>query len=489
MKLEWKYLPAQNCYVAENLSYCKTPSNPDLQALHIYVPACYMKPDGSIDSESVHSPRPGISYTAKSVPVIFYNDIGGYSECVPAGLIDRNREFVKDGFVLVSIGARGRQSMDKDKNPSGKAPAGLVDLKAGVRWLRRHRDELPGNYDRIISVGASAGGAMSSLLGATGNDEYFLPFLEEIGAEMEERDDVYAAQCYCPITDLDHADLAYEWMFQTKAISTRSARELPIVMDDFHRGLSGSLAAAYPDYINSLCLGAELGADGRSGSFYTGLMEMVSGSLTKFLKRNPESADWLVEEINAGTDLIRWNGDQAVITDLDKYVRVFIGRMKPCPVFDGLSCETFENQEFGTKDDLREHFSTATAEIFSLLRDKSSRTAPAETDAPKALKPSADKLKTTVPEEWEISPEMEDRARHFNPLYYILASEKESNIAPHYRIRLGSKDADTSFGISYSLYLALRAAGIDADYALVWGLGHCNADYPGEFAAWADSIC
>lgn len=23
-----------------------------------------------------------------------------------------------------------------------------------------------------------------------------------------------AAQCYCPIIDLDHADLAYEWLFR-----------------------------------------------------------------------------------------------------------------------------------------------------------------------------------------------------------------------------------------------------------------------------------
>ncbi|MCD7807674.1 MAG: hypothetical protein LUH19_10125, partial [Lachnospiraceae bacterium] len=377
------------------------------------------------------------------------------------------------------LGSRVRQSLYPNGKPTGKGPAGLVDLKAGIRWLRRHRHELPGNYDRIISVGTSAGGAMSSLLGATGNDEYFLPFLENIGAEMEERDDVYAAQCYCPITDLDHADLAYEWMFCSKTISTRSAKELPVVMDDFRHSLSSSLAAAYPDYINSLSLGAELGADGRSGSFYTGLMEKVSESLTKFLGRSMKTADQLVEELNAGTDLIRWDGREAVITDLDKYVRVFIGRMKPCPAFDGLNGETFENQEFGTEENPREHFSSSTAEMFRQQKSIAQN------------KPSEDTgvSDTLLPESWTISPEMKSRAEHFNPLHYLLASEKTSHIAPHYRIRLGSKDADTSFGISYTLYLALKAAGIDADYALVWGLGHCNADYPGEFAAWADRIC
>ncbi len=54
---------------------------------------------------------------------------------------------------------------------------------------------------------------MSALLGTTGNSEDYKVYLEEIGAVMDSTDDVYAAQVYCPITDLDHADLAYEWMY------------------------------------------------------------------------------------------------------------------------------------------------------------------------------------------------------------------------------------------------------------------------------------
>src|SRR5271165_5706702 len=37
-------------------------------------------------------------------------------------------------------------------------------------------------------------------------------YLKAIGA-ADERDDIFAASCYCPITNLDHADMAYEWMF------------------------------------------------------------------------------------------------------------------------------------------------------------------------------------------------------------------------------------------------------------------------------------
>ncbi len=456
MRFQWEYLPDENCYRVLHVVYCDKPVNPELQAMNIYVPACYMNEDGTINYEGSCTPRPGVTYTAKTVPVILYNDIGGYSQCTPAEFIDRNKEFTGDGFVMVSVGARGRQSMDSEGKPSGKAPTAVVDLKAAVRFLRAHQEELPGDYERIVSVGTSAGGAMSALLGATGNDEYFIPYLESIGAAMDERDDIFAAQCYCPITDLDHADMAYEWMFGTKSVSIRSAKELPVVMDKFHRELSGKLADAYVGYINSLPIDASLGEDKRSGTFYTGLMEQVSASVTKFLHKNEEYADDLVDEINAGTDLISWDGSSAVITDLDKYVRVFIGRMKACPAFDELTDTSYENQEFGDEDQLFKHFSPDTAEI---------------ADA-----------------EWTISPEMCERVRHFNPLTYIFAEEKTSDIAPHYRIRLGSKDADTSFAISYTLYLALRSIGIDADYALVWGLGHCNADYPGELADWVDSL-
>ncbi len=456
MKFQWEYLPDENCWCAMNIVYCDAPTNPDLQAMNIYIPACYMNEDGSVNPGGSLSPRPGVTYTSATVPVILYNDIGGYSECAPAGLIDRNQEFVEDGYVLVSVGARGRQSKGADGNPTGKAPTAVVDLKAAVRFLRANQSDLAGDYEKIISVGTSAGGAMSALLGASGNDDYFTPYLKEAGAAMDQRDDIFAAQCYCPITDLDHADLAYEWMFGSKAISTRGSKVRPVVMDDAARELSAKLADAYVGYINSLSLGVSLGEDKRSGSFYTGLMGQVSASATKFLNLNKEKAQELVDELNAGTDLISWDGSKAVISDLDKYVRVFIGRMKECPAFDELVCKSYENQEFGDDDEPFRHFCPDTARLAGA--------------------------------EWTISEEQYERARHFNPLHYILDGDEKCDIAPHYRIRLGSKDADTSFSISYSLYLALKSIGKDADYALVWGMGHCNADYPDEFAAWADSL-
>lgn len=62
---------------------------------------------------------------------------------------------------------------------------------------------MAGDANKIISIGTSAGGAMSALLGTTGNSEDYKFYLEEIGAVMDSADDVYAVQVYCPITDLD----------------------------------------------------------------------------------------------------------------------------------------------------------------------------------------------------------------------------------------------------------------------------------------------
>ncbi len=98
--------------------------------------------------------------------------------------------------------------------------------------------------------------ALASLLGATGNHPAYAPLLKVMGA-ADERDDVFASVCYCPITDLDHADMAYEWLYgNTESRKSLSASK---------QALSQELAAQFPSYINSLGLkkadGTALDAD------------------------------------------------------------------------------------------------------------------------------------------------------------------------------------------------------------------------------------
>ena len=51
-----------------------------------------------------------------------------------------------------------------------------------------------------------------SLMGSTGNHPDYEPYLQALGA-ADAGDDVFAASCYCPIINLEHADMAYEWEF------------------------------------------------------------------------------------------------------------------------------------------------------------------------------------------------------------------------------------------------------------------------------------
>lgn len=141
----------------------------------------------------------------------------------------------------------------------------------------------------------SAGGAMSSLVGITGDDPRYLPFLEENGAFMDQSDGVYAAQIYCPIVDLEHADLAYEWQFQKDPENEPSPAGPAGSMTPFQAALSQKLAVAYVAYFNSLGLkhprtGAPiiLNEDGRSGSGYDYLIEQLERSASDYLTRLDE---------------------------------------------------------------------------------------------------------------------------------------------------------------------------------------------------------
>ena len=114
------------------------------------------------------------------------------------------------GYIVASAGARGRTNTNEKGEFTGKAPAGVVDLKAAIRYLKYNDAVMLGDANKIISNGTSAGGAMSTLLGATGNHPDYDPYLKKIGA-ADSSDDVFAVSAYCPIINLENADMAYEW--------------------------------------------------------------------------------------------------------------------------------------------------------------------------------------------------------------------------------------------------------------------------------------
>ena len=114
-----------------------------------------------------------------------------------------------------------------------------------IRYLRHFDSVMPGDAEKIITDGTSAGGAMSALMGATGNNPAYESYLKAMGA-ADERDDIFASICYCPINDLSHADMTYEWLYGNT--DSRKAT------DSAHQQVTKELAALFPHYIDSLGL-------------------------------------------------------------------------------------------------------------------------------------------------------------------------------------------------------------------------------------------
>jgi hypothetical protein len=69
-----------------------------------------------------------------------------------------------------------------------------------------------------------------------------------------------------------------------------------------------------------------------------------------------------------------------------------------------------------------------------------------------------------------------------NPMYFVLRNNP--GCAPHWWIRHGSIDRDTSLPIVTDLATALENIGKDVNARLVWDGGHCADDDPDGLMTW-----
>lgn len=417
-----------------NIPYCKKPVNRELQVLNIFIPEEYFsgKKIGPFDKDTA--------------PIFFPNFIGGYMQATPGeplvfpdGRANTQLQAIERGYVVVSAGARGRTSQAEDGSYSGKAPAGIVDLKAAIRFIRSVKDEIYGDTEKIISNGTSAGGAMSALLAATGDHEDYFPYLAEIGAE-ETSDKVFASSCYCPITNLDHADGAYEWEFESarRVFGVDFVRQPPVryerVLTEEELAYSQKLKSEFISYLNGLKLSdLSLNEDG-SGSFKDFICSLLLDSAREYLSRGGVIA----EECGVAPDASK--------IDFEKYCG-FLTRMKEPGAFDSPKKHSPENQLFGDKNTDFKHFTLLASGGEGIAEERVVKT--------------------------------------MNPMNYV----SNPNAAKHIRIRHGAADRDTSFAVSALLTLKMREFGADVDYKLPWGVPH-SGDYDlDELFDWIDKIC
>ena len=533
--IPWKYLEEHHCYLWERAAYCRNPEVPAEQCMNIYVPEHFLTENGEL-TEEIDENR----FNARTVPVIFENGLAGYHEAEPFKLDDfrsAGKDFLSAGFVYVSCGCRGRSSENIDKKRCGKSPHSLVDLKAGIRFLRHFESVIPGDMEKIVSVGISAGGAMSTLLGATGNSRDYEEELKRAGAFMDEPDDIFAAQCYCPIIDLDHADIAYEWLFRGET----HYMGMPFVgfgegnLTPYEKALSDRMADAYPEYFNSLGLtDPETGAAvtiGKEleGSGYAYLMKKLEQSAAKYLKRL-ETGDTLSGARIRGKAIL---ADQTEEVEKSQKENASEANQQACvtpaayiagdyeilfedhrsveenwiPGLDKSSWLSWSDGHAvitGMKDMQKTYHRRLKLcpafDDLDLIQAENQEFGTAECDLmhfDPYLAPIMEELRTEFPGESAKylkgykkvleDPELEKRRFLINPMNYI--GRPENTLAPYYRIRVGSQDSDTSLMITLTLALKLMQTGkTDVDYEIVWDEPHGRADYPGEVTAWVRKI-
>ena len=437
----------------ERLFYVTNVEDSTYQYLNIYVP------DG----------------VTQQTPIFLRTYVGGYmaSQAAQPQVGDATGRALKEGYVVVIPGTRGRNStitVDKTYAKAhkgvkkgqtvytGRAPKAILDLKAAIRYLRHFDKQMPGDAERIITDGTSAGGAMSSLMGATGNNPAYEPLVQAMGA-AQDRDDVYASVCFCPITDLDHADMAYEWLYNGTDSRQKGNQDVLAV--------SNELKAQFPAYINSL------GLKKPDGTLLT------ADNYLDFIKREIIRAAQIAK--NAGADIpdsigftfsssamgmfaapinggvhpqggmrpmrgSRQVGEYIIDLNMQKYLNYVVTTqpLKTAPAFDTKEVcgqkPSGENEEFGD--------ATGTSVNFTEY--------------------AAQKTGSVLTDDIRLN------ARLLNPMNFI--GDKETDVASHWYIRHGARDRDTAFPIPLNLALKLQNTGKDVNYLLAWNRPH-SGDY------------
>ena len=290
-KANWSFDQTNGVYYQIGVVYCTNPVDTSYQSFGIYVPKEYLsctERSGNYSCQINSSGTKG-SYTASSAPILLPVDTWGYAAMKAPTTYEYNKvsKFIEKGIIYLYAGCRGRYE-DSSTVVSG-APWPITDLKSAIRYVRYNTKLIPGNKENIYTFGMSGGGAQSCLMGVTGNSVLFTKYLTSNGAAIKDsdgneiKDNVKGSQCWCPITNLDTADAAYEWnMGQYFTTGTRGS-------ENFTKLLSEDLADEYVKYVNDIKLkdpqGKELTLTNRNeGSYYNFLKSVIEESLNNFFQ-------------------------------------------------------------------------------------------------------------------------------------------------------------------------------------------------------------
>ena len=449
----------------EYIPYVANPIDIDQQYMNIYVPEEYFN-NGTING-----------YNTQTAPIFMPNAVGGYMPSqamtpkVENGKPNSVLYALSRGYVVASPATRGRTNKASDGNFIGKAPAVIVDLQAATAYLHANDSTMPGNANRIITNGTSAGGAVSLLQGATGNNSDFQPYLQALGAATAATN-VYAVSAYAPITNLDAADMAYEWSYKgitsfnkvtmgqgelpqanvggNTAPPQRTTQRVNLNADDV--AYSNLLSEHFPEYVNNLQLHDSMGRvlkldKNGNGTFKNYVKAFIIDAANKAQAKGTD--------LSKHTYFVRDNKTGAIKDINWEAYNQFVSRSKAPGAFDSRSNDSGENNLFGTSATDNNHFTITAA------------------------------LHDTTPNQ-DVYVENAKIVTMMNPMNY-LGSPAATN-ARYYRIRYGTADSNTSVAIPLIVGTRAQNLGYNVDMATPFDVDH-SGDYDLEdLFNWMDNI-
>ena len=483
------------CYGLLNVVYCARPESARIQHLDIYVPTEYVKEatdngDGTFtltfDEEAVFTNLNGTAYTVKTAPIIYQNTIDGYKEGYSITLgtetkgihlnADRSGksvygDYVRAGYIYVCAGSRGVDSEGLDET-RGTAPDQIVDLKAGVRYLKANDAVLPGDANKIIAVGGSAGGSCAALLGVSGNAEVFYPYLEKIGAVMDVTDDIFGARVQAPIANVDVADMAYEYLHSTEV----NYRQMgpnggDRTFDDFQIALQRELVAAFETYLTGLGFDAATFKDG----YLAAINEALEVYTTRWLDKEQYGS---AEGFANAYEGVSYADGKVTADSFEAFISSFMTRGKSIMAFDTEARKSWEAKLFGEA-----HFST------SLLAVLEKMAADGHEEAGRLA------AEYTQPDTGVNAEGRQDLVKMMSCMSY-LTGEIQSDIARHWRFNNSTMDGDVGSLMAYmmSRYMREQLGIEDVDFYLgidkISPAGHGYPDFCFlDVEAYIDRMC
>ena len=527
---KWRYNSDDNVYYQTGIIYCSNPADSNYENLAVFVPGDYMTASANNDGTytcTINESSNINGYTALTAPIVMPINTPGYS--AQAALTDYTdvSDYMDAGFVYVHAGCRGRDS---------GAPAGVTDLKAAIRYIRFSDSSVPGDAESIFTFGMSGGGAQSAIVGATGDSDLYTPYLEQIGALTSYSDTVLGSMCWCPITNLDTADEAYEWMMG----STRSG------LSEEQQQISDKLAVAYASYIDSAGIKDPSGnvltlsssSDGiyQAGSYYDYMKKVIETSLNNFLSDTTFPYDASSSSQGGMRDPggRPGGGERGQRPDGEQRPEGGDRNGQSFEDMDDITRNSSSNgiTISGTYNTAQEYIDALNANGQWVTYDASTNTASISSikDFVTALKSASKNLgafdqldagqgentlfgygdgsgahfdsylsailkeigsdyasgyQTDLAKTDSAGNTVDVRLKMYTPLYYLLESSEgynTSKVAQYWRIRTGINQGDCALSTEMNLALALEnySAVKSVDFETVWGVGHTMAERTGN---------